>query len=354
MPIKIKSPNADEVWAAWKRKQDRALLEKHYKVKNTVFNLDDVTAAEFVAPPLKNALIYFKVKKSVSRSQRVTTEMIPIKKVDRVKFYQLSQSVRKAEWREAAEVPALGTLRTVPCKKCGGKGGVSCKRCKGKGGGACPDCQRGNIKCKKCQATGKITVEVEGRDHNNGAVKKKLEVRCPVCYGKTTVRCSKCNGTGLVLCGACSGQGLDLCPECEGYAVLAQYEVRPVPFVEQTALEQQLFASCKLGPIEGEIGREIEPTLLSSGIQGIVFKTPGNLEHKTVQPELGYYDGAIKKAVEEAKKALKELERDPEAGLVGPIYVFPLLELRCTTATKKKFTIYSLGADTGFMVFGKI
>ena len=60
MGITIKSANPDDIWESWKRKASKTQkLEKHYGTKGAVFNLDQVTATEFVKNVSKAAIIYF-------------------------------------------------------------------------------------------------------------------------------------------------------------------------------------------------------------------------------------------------------------------------------------------------------
>ena len=66
MGITIKSANPDDIWESWKRKASKTQkLEKHYGTKGAVFNLDQVTATEFVKNVSKAAIIYFEKRKSL-------------------------------------------------------------------------------------------------------------------------------------------------------------------------------------------------------------------------------------------------------------------------------------------------
>jgi hypothetical protein len=84
MPVNIKSPNPDDIWDAWKRKNVKTQsLEKHYGIKGAVFKLDDISAAEFVKDVHKATLIYFEVETKITGSgKKGKLEKIPVSKME--------------------------------------------------------------------------------------------------------------------------------------------------------------------------------------------------------------------------------------------------------------------------------
>ena len=71
MAIHIKSPNPDEVWEKWKLKAARSQkLEKYYGIKGAVFNLESITAAEFVKDVNKGAIFYLEKSHDIQVSTK--------------------------------------------------------------------------------------------------------------------------------------------------------------------------------------------------------------------------------------------------------------------------------------------
>ena len=125
---------------------DRALrrlkkkMDKEFGTKGAVFSLDAISAAEFVKNTLKEAAIYFAIKKTVGgvgKGSDANLITVPVVKLGKEDFYTFKGAkVNKDNWKgKSDEVASLESIKPIPCKACGGKGVIntSCKACKGTG-----------------------------------------------------------------------------------------------------------------------------------------------------------------------------------------------------------------------------
>ncbi len=77
MPIQIKGPNADEIFNRFKQTSGRRkALEKHYGIKKAAFNIDNITAAEFVKEVHKEAVFFYGVDVNIKPTGK--TEIIKV------------------------------------------------------------------------------------------------------------------------------------------------------------------------------------------------------------------------------------------------------------------------------------
>ena len=70
--VRIKTPNLDDIFEKWKNsaiRKNKKKMEKEYGTKGAVFSLDAVSAAETVKDTMKEAAIYFSIKKTVGVSK---------------------------------------------------------------------------------------------------------------------------------------------------------------------------------------------------------------------------------------------------------------------------------------------
>ncbi len=355
-PIVIKSPNSDEVWSSWKRKASKSQnLEKHYGIKGAVFNLDNITAAEFVKGVNKAAIIYFEKNYEVKVvvSGKMEKMQKNAKDIEKVKFYQFKKQPIKSEWKGSEEYPDFLSLKQIPCSKCGGKGGISCKKCNGAKLIACPDCKGTQKACKKCDGTGKYTVEIRSSNEKEDKTSKKIAINCNSCFGSAKINCTSCGGTGKIPCKACNSIGLNSCSECNGHGVLFNYIIKPVPFLSEFGSEPMILSSVKLSGLEKELGKEIQKTI--EQVEGIIIKNPEKeLDQKFVEPNLGYFSKEIAKIIKESEKEWKNANKDKDTKIKLPIFLFPVLALDCVTKKGKSFQVLAIGSDKKFQVFGKI
>ncbi len=355
--ISIKSANPDVIWENWKQKNAKAQkLEKHYGVKGAVFKLDNITAAEFVKSVEKAIVIYLEKSIDIEPSkEKIKTEKASVRDVEKEKFYNINGYPIKSDWKGSSEVPFYKTLQKQNCSRCNGLGGVSCKKCEGSKLIPCPDCG-GNVektKCKACEGTGKVNLEITVINEKQEKTKKNIEVKCNVCMASGKITCAKCGGTGKVSCKYCDGQGIIQCSDCKGYGIFFTYQIKPVPFKKEHESDPVLLSSIKLSGLEKEMGKEIHDAI--EQVEAIIIRKPEkDLDQKFIEPSLGYYSKEIGKTVKEASKEWKQSSKKEDINIRLPIYLFPVLVLNCETKKGRTFQVYSLGSDKKFLVFGNI
>ena len=113
-------------------------MEKQFGTKGEIFSLDAISAAEYVKDTLKEAAIYFAVKKTLGPAPKCKDEnIVTAPRVGREQFYSFkgAEKVNKENWREKEMVPMFDSIQAVPCKICRGKGYFEnkCKTCNGTG-----------------------------------------------------------------------------------------------------------------------------------------------------------------------------------------------------------------------------
>lgn len=354
--ITIKSPNSDIIWDTWKQKNvKKQNLEKHYKVKGSIFNLENITAAEYVKGVDKAAIIFMLKKNTIKPdSEKPTQKIIPIKKLTKETFFEFKTSPKKEDWKEDSMVPFINTLTPISCEKCKGSGKVICNKCNGNHLVACPTCGDGKgLKCKECNGSGKITSKIVVINEKGDKTKKEISLNCNECYGNGKISCSKCGDSGKIPCQYCNAQGMFKCTECDGYGVKYRYEIRPVPFKQEQSNEPLLFSSIKLSGLEKQIGQDIQETI--DEVEGILITKPDHqLDKKFVEPSLGYMSKDIQKMLKNCKKEIGNTEKDSSARIILPVYLFPVFVLNCETKKGKKFQVFAIGSEKKFHVYGEI
>jgi hypothetical protein len=313
--VRIKTPNLDDIFEKWKQntsRNDHKKMEKQFGTKGAIFSLDAISAAEYVKDTLKEAAIYFAVKKSLGPAPKGKDEnIVTAPRVGREQFYSFKGSgkVNKENWKEKDLVPIYESIQAVPCKSCKGKGYIE-------------------NKCKTCGGTGKIeetfTVLV-GEELKKE--KKTFSYPCGACYG--------------------SGNRTELCKECEGHKNLYKYETLPVPFQTVVTGVPVLHSSAQT-KYEKEIGNDLQQVL--DEVEGIKFTDFKDLESK-VEASLGYMNKNIKKTVGSARSDYKDYDKDKDSQITTQIYLFPLIQMFCETKKGSKFEIYSLGSANKFMIY---
>ena len=313
--VRIKTPNLDEIFEKWKQKASRTdhkRMEKQFGTKGAIFSLDAISAAEYVKDTLKEAAIYFAVKKTLGPAPKGKDEnIVTAPRVGREQFYSFKGSgkVNKENWKEKDLVPMYESIQAVPCKSCKGKGYIE-------------------NKCKTCGGTGKIeetfTVLV-GEELKKE--KKSFSYPCGACYG--------------------SGNRTELCKECEGHKNLYKYETLPVPFQTVVTGVPILHSSAQT-KYEKEIGNDLQQVL--DEVEGIKFTDFKDLESK-VEGSLGYMNKNIRKTVSSARSDYKNYDKDKDSLITTQIYLFPLIQMFCETKKGSKFEIYSLGSANKFMIY---
>jgi len=315
LSVRIKTPNLDEIFEKWKQRAsrtDRKKLEKEFGTKGAVFSLDAISAAEYVKDTMKEAAIYFAVKKSLGPAPKGKEEnTVTAPRVGREQFYSFKGAgkINKEEWKGNEIVPQFESIQTVSCKTCKGKGYIE-------------------DKCKTCKGTGKIeetfTVLV-GEEQNKE--KKPFSYPCGACYG--------------------TGNRTEPCKECGGHKNLYKYEELPVPFQTVVTGVPILHSSAQT-KYEKEIGDDLHKMI--EDVEGIRFSNFKELDSKA-EASLGYWNKNIKKTIGSAGSDYKTNEKDKDAQITTQIYLFPMIQMYAETKRGKKFEIYSLGSGTKFMVY---
>ncbi|MFX1391693.1 MAG: hypothetical protein ACFE9Z_16630 [Promethearchaeota archaeon] len=315
MSVRIKTPNLDEIFEKWKQKAartDKKKMEKQFGTKGAVFSLDAISAAEYVKDTLKEAAIYFAVKKSLGPAPKGKEEnLVMAPRVVKEQYYSFkgAGNVNKENWKGDEKVPHYESIQAVPCKNCRGKGYIE-------------------NKCKTCKGTGKIeetlTVLV-GEEQKKE--KKIFSYPCGACYG--------------------TSNRSEPCKECGGHKNMYKYEVLPVPFKTVITGVPILHSSAQTR-YEKQIGDDLHKMI--EDVEGIRFSDFKELESK-VEPSLGYMNKNISKTVGAARSDYKNYEKDKDAQITSQIYLFPMIQMFCETKRGSKFEIYSLGSGNKFMIY---
>ncbi len=311
--MRIKTPNLDDIFEKWKNsaaRKDRKKLEKQFGTKGAVFSLDAISAAEYVVDNMKEAAIYFSIKKTVGLSTDKDETVVMAPRLSKVQFYSFkgASKIDKDNWKGDDSVPMFDSITPVPCKTCKGKGYTE-KRC-------------------SCKGEGKITETwqvIEGEEQNK--VKKTFQYSCPECYGTGNLHIQ--------------------CKDCKGYKNLYKYQTLPVPFKTVVTGIPVLHSSAQT-KYEKEIEKDLHQ--LIEEVEGIKFTEFKELESKA-EASLGYYNKKISKTIGDAKSDYRMYEKDKDATIQSQIYLFPMIQLMCNTKKGSKFEIYSIGSDQKFIIY---
>jgi len=315
LSVRIKTPNLDEIFEKWKQKAartDRKKMEKQFGTKGAVFSLDAISAAEYVKDTMKEAAIYFAVKKSLGPAPTGKEEnLVTAPRVGREQFYSFkgATKINKENWKGEEKVPQFESIQAVPCKNCRGKGYLE-------------------NKCKTCKGTGKIeeTFTVLVNEEQNKE-KKPFSYPCGACYG--------------------TGNRTEPCKECGGHKNMYKYEILPVPFKTVVSGIPVLHSSAQT-KYEKEIGEDLHKMI--EEVEGIRFNDFKELESKA-EASLGYMNKNISKTIGAARNDYKRHEKDKDSQITTQIYLFPMIQMFCETKRGSKFELYSLGSGNKFMTY---
>jgi len=315
LSVRIKTPNLDEIFEKWKQKAariDRKKMEKQFGTKGAAFSLDAISAAEYVKDTMKEAAIYFAVKRSLGPAPKGKEEnLVAAPRVGREQFYSFkgATKINKENWNGDEKVPQFESIQAVSCKTCKGKGYLESK-------------------CKTCKGTGKIeetfTVLV-GEEQNKE--KKLFSYPCGACYG--------------------TGNRTEPCKDCGGHKNMYKYDILPVPFKTVITGVPILHSSAQT-KYEKEIGDDLHSMI--EDVEGIRFSDFKELESKS-EASLGYMNKNISKTISAARSDYKKHEKDNDSQITTQIYLFPMIQMLCETKKGQKFELYSLGSGNKFMTY---
>ncbi len=309
----IKSPNIDSVFEKWKIsavRKNKNKMEKEFGTKGAIFSINNISAAETVQDTIKEAAVYFAVKKYVAPVKGKDENLVPAERLGKETFYSFKSSkVDKEKWKGNEKVPMFESITGIPCKTCRGKGYTE-------------------DKCRACKGTGKIeetwTVLV-GEEQKKE--KRVFSYPCGNCYG--------------------TGKTHVLCKECNGHKNLYKYEILPVPFQTVVTGIPVLHSSAQTR-YEKEIEKDLHE--LIEEVEGIKFNNLKDLGKKA-EGSLGYWNKKIKKTISNAENDHKNYEKDKNFQITSQIYLFPMIQVMCETKRGSKFEIYSIGSDKKFIIY---
>ncbi|MHA1436894.1 MAG: hypothetical protein ACTSPD_04915 [Promethearchaeota archaeon] len=311
--IHIKTPNLDAIFEKWKNsmiRKNKKKMEKEFGTKGAVFSLNAISAAEYVKSNMKEAAIYFAIKKTITSATGKDLIVVSAPNLSRETFYTFQgKKINKQNWKGKDKVPIFESIKAIPCKKCGGKGYLE-------------------FKCTKCGGKGKISEVwnvIVGEEQKK--MKKNFNYSCNICYGTGKIR--------------------EMCKQCNGYKNEYQYSILPVPFKTIVSGIPILHSSART-----KYEKEIEQGLhnLIKEVDGIKFNDFKTLESKA-EASLGYWNKNIKKTINSAKNDYQNYQKDENTKIISQIYLFPMIQLFCETKRGNKFEIYSLGSANRFMIY---
>ncbi|MFX1408865.1 MAG: hypothetical protein ACFFA6_00815 [Promethearchaeota archaeon] len=313
--VRIKTPNLDDIFERWKQsavRKNKKNMEKQFGTKGAMFSLDAISAAEYVKNTMKEAAIYFAVKKALGPAPKgKEEEKVTAPKVGRTTYYSFKGKgqVNKENWKGDEKVPTYESLQSISCPSCKGRGYME-------------------DKCKTCKGTGKIEenlIVLVGEEESKE--KKLFSYPCAACYGTGTRR--------------------EQCKECGGHKNLYKYEILPVPFKTVVTGVPVLHSSAQT-KYEKEIGEDLHKMI--EDVEGIRFSDFKDLESKA-EASLGYMNKNIRKTISAAGSDHKSYQKDKDSQITSQIYLFPMIQMFCETKKGSKFEIYSLGSGTKFMIY---
>ena len=311
--VYVKTPNLDDVFEKWKNsaiRKDKKKLEKEFGTKGAVFSLNIISAAESVKNTMKEAAVYFAVRKVVESAKGKDQTLLPATKVSKETFYSFKgANVNKDNWKGNEKVAMFESLQAVPCKTCSGKGFTE-------------------DKCKTCGGSGKVeenVIVLTGEEQKKE--KKIFSYPCATCYG--------------------SGKSSTLCKECGGHKNQYKFDILPVPFKKVVTGIPVLHSSAQT-KYEKEIERDLHE--LIEEVEGIRFNSIKELQDKA-EGSLGYWNKNIKKTISSAASDYKSHEKDKSTQIATPVFLFPMIQLFCETKRGSKFEIYSIGSDKRFIIY---
>ncbi len=310
--VQIKTPNLDDIFEKWKNsasRKNKKKLEKEYGTKGAVFSLNVISAAESVKDSLKEAAIYFTIRKTVAPSKDKDENLVLAPRLGKETFYLFKGNVIKDNWKGKESVPMFDSISAVSCKNCRGKGYTE-------------------EKCGTCKGSGKIqenwTILV-GEEQDKQ--KKSFSYPCGTCYG--------------------TGKSQTRCKECGGHQNMYKYEILPVPF-KSVVIGVPVLHSSAQTKYEKEIEKDLHD--LIENVEGIRFSDFKTLENKA-EASLGYWNKNIKKTIGNAKSDYQKYDKDKDTKINSQPHLFPMIQLFCETKRGSKFEIYSIGNAQKFIIY---
>ena len=343
----MKSPVSDDVFSKWLARTDLGKLEKMFSVKRVKFERANVSTAESVKNVEKHAVFFFHSRMDPSTTRNIEKKVVNIDELAKVNFYDFgTKQVDMTGWRDKNLVPLYSSIKEVNCSGCNGRGYITCDKCKGSGTFECKKCKgTGSIPCNACKGEKKLYLKLRVMTDEK-KTSMEMPYNCDVCGGLGTLHCDYCGGTGKVDCDKCHGGAKNPCRECKGTGTLFEYTIGPVPF--KPAIIPNLFFRPEF---EKHLAKVIDKEF--ANIEGIKIRDYNSLTEKELTPQLGFFNKEVNDKMNKVKSTFKDLENKAAKGGEKPeypIYVYPLLKLDVETPKGKKFNIFSIGAESGYIM----
>lgn len=349
----IKTPLADDVFKRWLASKPSDKIKKKFGRKSSEISAMEVVGKEIHKSP---ALIFTSTIRKTSKSDSIkkSNKIYTYKDLSKQKFYKFNNRVNKNDWKEKnEEVTLYEKIESIACKKCQSNGYKKCRDCDGLGKIECKSCRDSKkLVCRECDGKGSKTINIEIIDEKGKKSSVERKIKCPKCHGKGKFKCTDCGDSKSIICKRCKGTGGEDCSDCEGIGTVYHFPLSIVPF--GGVGEVYFFWNNKL---EKEIsksktfkGKELLDLLQKSNVQPIKLK-PDELNENKLEEELGYWDKEAAEQVKECRKTFEDMQKGGAEEPKLPIELYPLQKIDIETYTDKKFSIFSIGSENGYIVF---
>ncbi|MDH5404884.1 MAG: hypothetical protein OEY49_20440 [Candidatus Heimdallarchaeota archaeon] len=348
----LKTPLPDEVFQQWLKSKPAGEIEKVFGRKPA-----DISPMEVVGKEInKSPALFFRSKVQVSLPKaKDSDKQYSYKQLEKEKFYHFKTKISKEDWKENdVTVYLYDQIKEVKCGKCSGHGASGCKNCNGSGKVSCDKCKdEKKLRCNSCKGESKIIVKVDIYDEKGKIETVERKVPCGDCHGKGKLNCENCGGVKTVVCNKCKGNGGSTCKNCEGTGINYLFPLSPVPIVggeefyffwnEQIGKEMSKSKMLK--------GKELEEMLIAKNVEPIRINSLKDLDKKNIEEPLGFWDKDASKQINECKSIFEKKQKSNDEEPKFPIEIYPLQKIDIETYKNKKFSIYSIGSQGGFVVF---
>lgn len=355
--FKMKTPLPDEVFQSWLKNKPAKEIEKQFGRKITDISPMEVVGREIQKSP---ALLFRSKVASSNKDVKQDNIKYTYQDLSRQKFYKFSRSVPKDEWKEKdAIIKRYSDAQEVNCDRCSAVGFENCKTCEGHGILVCDYCNEAKkLLCKKCDGKGALEIDVQLYDEKGKTEKVVKKVQCGECFGNRQLVCENCANTKKMTCYTCKGSSGKACKECNGSGKLYILPNSMVPFASSndiffffnSDLEKEMSKSKSMKK------NTLGDMLVEKQVEPIKISDTKDLEQKKLEDLLGFWDKEASKQVRDCRKEFENQQKSKGVEPIFPVELYPLQKIDIDTSNasgykKKKFSIYSIGSDAGYVIF---
>lgn len=349
----VQIPLPDDVFARWLKSKSSKDIEKVFGRKP-----DEISPMEVVGKEIrKSPALTFKsvTKEGTSKKSGKKDLLVNYKDLRKEKFYQFPDSVSTHDWKEKqTDIMLYETIKEITCVECT-EGLVTCKHCEGSGLVVCKNCKNiKDLQCRECKGEGSITYKFDiYNEQQNKIETQKREITCWNCHGKQTVVCKECGDTKQVVCHNCHAQGGTTCKVCLGTGMMFTLPLSPVPFGSHDEVYFFWDSEMEKRMSKSKILQKghLHELLDQKDVQPIRIDALKQLDQKRLEEQLGFWNKEASNQVKECKKSFENLKKRGIEEPQFPIEIYALQKIDIETYKKKKFTIYSIGSQDGYIVF---